>query len=436
MLIVSPQRRRRASRPWLAFGLGSLIASCGGEAEPASRDVVSVETQVGAQQGLEVEFTMCDAGSGKPCGRLNGSVNLSMVACSAVIRCQDGVMHDPETLERAPTLVSGISCGFPDGTPPQDAMLSYHPEIRCYRGGDPDDRTTWEPADGIAVEPEWGEHLFFSQEASDVGDVFTNAAQLLRPLREASYLAEFGSYGFCELHAWGDIAFSDRLDNRPRRAEHVPFAPAVEWRAIVRWTGAGWDCNTTGTPSAPARTWVRRVVLVSATHDLPDNTLKGSFPVAHDVVLIREEALPHEIVAGLPPESQNRLGARLAFAESSAFPEEAHAAPAGMTERVLWVGYPSASLAADMKVDWSCAEITEDGVERIGLLVSDRVLHVPLGAIVVWRDTGDAPPREGVPVQPPRSWDCEREDGGACRLLELSEWSALTPCLLPAAPLP
>lgn len=420
----------------VAIGLWPVAGACGSEADPSARDVVSVETQVGAQQGLEVEFTMCDPGAGKPCGRLNGSVNLSMVACSAVIRCQDGVMHDPLTLERAPTLVSGISCGFPDGTPPQDAMLSYHPEIRCYRGGDPDDRATWEPPAGIPVEPAWGEHLFFSQEASEDGDVFTNAAQLLRPLREASYFQSVDTYGFCELHAWGDIAFSDRLDARPRRAEHVPFAPAVEWRAIVRWTGSGWDCNTSGSPSAPARTWVRRVVLVSATHDLPDNTVKGSFPVSHDVVLIREEPLPDEIVAGLPPVAQSRLGARLAFAESSAFPEEPHAAPEGMTERVLWVGYPSASLAADMKVDWSCAEVTGAGVEKIGLLVSDRMLHIPLGAIVIWRNTGDAPPRVGVPAEAPRSWDCEREVGGACRLLDQPEWSALTPCLLPAAPAP
>jgi len=413
-----------------ALLLSVALGACAAEDGVTQRDVdatTRLETVVAAQ-GQYVEFPLCQ--EGQTCGRINGSVDLRLVACSAKISCEPSLLHDPQTLERGATLVTGFSCGFPDGTPAQDALLAYHPTVRCYRSGNLGDRTTWVPAGGIEPEFGSGEHIFYSQDSTLLGDVYTNAAMLMRPLKEASAFGA-GEYGFCEISAWGAVAFSER-DEGPlvdpecigdackhkRRGTHVQWAPAIQWRAVVAYDAAtGWDCHASGmTPE----TWVKRVVLTAATHDLPTPEVKGQLPAIQDFAFLSVEPRVDQ-------ESQTlrvHQSLMLRYAEDSAFPEAPQANPSSMIERDLWTRYPESGPAADVAVSWSCAEVDAAGqVSRIGVLLRDDELQIPLGALVIDRWDGS------------QSWSCRQNALGGCRLFEREEWATLTPCLLPAAPL-
>lgn len=403
--------------PGLTFAVMATVG-CAEPTEVPSRSDAGREIHiVVAPEELVVDFDYCqalgDSGpEGGPCG-LDGAVDLRFVYCSASLSCADSFLHDPLTLERAPTLETGFSCRFPPDVP-QDALLAYHPEIRCYQAGDPHDRTKWEPAAGIPVTPQDGEHLFFSSEAASQGDVYTNAALLMRPLKTASADGN-GGYGFCEVSAWGTIAFADMTDGA-RRAEHVPHSPAVRWRAIVQWTGENWDCHL----GEPSLSKVERVVLASATHDQPMPLARIELPASHGVILLNEEPLTE--VAGLDAERPQR-GAKLRFNETSWFPVEPDDVPEPMNVRQLWVMSPSLpGTPVDLNIESTCAQIGGDGVRAIGILVSDGD-HVGLGAIVVWprTDAGDA-------------WDCDREPAGDCRLWAERDWAAQVPCLAPGGP--
>jgi hypothetical protein len=289
------------------------------------------------------------------------------------------------------------------------------------------------PAGGIDPELASGEHIFYSQDSSLVGDVYTNAAMLMRPLREASQIAA-GGHGFCEVSAWGAVAFSGR-DEGPlmvpgcvgdacehkRRGTHVQWAPAIQWRAVVAYDAAtGWNCHASG---PRPETWVKRVVLSAATHDLPTPEVKGALPAIQDFAFLSVEPR-------VDPESPDPQRPRvhqslmLRYAEDSAFPEAPQANPSAMFERDLWTRYPERGPAADVAVSWSCAEVDSGGrVSRIGVLLRDAELQIPLGALVIERWDGTA------------SWSCLQNARGGCRLHEREEWAALTPCLLPAAPL-
>ncbi len=422
--------RVRVRRGGWAVLLSVALGACAAEDGTAGRDVdavASLDTVVAAQ-GQYVEFPLCE--EGQTCGRINGSVDLRLVACSAKISCEPKLLHDPQTLERGPTLITGFSCGFPEGTAAQDALLAYHPTVRCYRSGDLSDRTTWSPAGGIDPELASGEHIFYSQESSLVGDVYTNAAMLMRPLREASELGP-GEYGFCEVSAWGAVAFSGRDEGplvvpgcdgdtceRKRRGTHVQWAPAIQWRAIVNYDEAtGWDCHASG---MFPETWVKRVVLTAATHDLPTPEVKGELPAIQDFAFLSVESRVDQD-SQTPRVHQSLM---LRFAEDSAFPEAPQANPSAMIERDLWTRYPESGPAADVAVSWSCAEVDSAGrVSRIGVLLRDNELQIPLGALVIDRWDGL------------QSWSCRQNPLGGCRLLDRAEWAALTPCLLPAAPL-
>lgn len=403
--------------------LAAMITACAAPYDaPEGPDVSQEIGIVAAPVDLAIEFDFCHALGDPPLGNpcwLEGGVNLRFVSCSAKLSCEDSFLHDPDTLERGPTLVTGFSCGFPSSTP-QDALLSYHPDLRCYKSGLLNDRTTWDPPAGILVAPEDSVHLFFSSEAADQGDVYTNSATLMRPLKEASETPASGNdpatFGFCELNAWGSIAFANMDDNNgTRRAEHVPHSPAVKWHAIMQWTDNGWNCHM----GAPELTSVERVVLASATHDLPSETDRTVLPASHGVILLREEPLTG--IANI--NNEHPQVAKLRFNTTSRFPLEPDDEPEPMTERQLWItnsapGDPP--VPVDMHIEKTCAQITTSGVTAIGLLVSN-VDHIQLGAIIVWPMNDDLD-----------AWDCDRlAPDGDCRLWNQSEWSLEVPCLLP-----
>ena|GEM_PF-3152906 len=411
--------------PALAFAAatGGCTAPVEVSGAPDVRPEVSI---VVAPNNLEIDFNFCEGlgDSGDPCG-IDGAINIRFVNCSAKLSCEDRLLHDPDTLERSPTLVTGFSCGFPSTTP-QDALLAYHPEIRCYTEGDLALRSSWRPVGGELFTPEDGEHLFFSSEAASKGDVYTNSAQLLRPLKAASADGLVG-YGFCELTAWGTIAFANMSDD-PRRAEHVPHSPAVEWRAIIEWTDNGWDCHL----GEPSLTSVERVVLASATYGQAWPVSRGVLPASQSVVLLREEVLTG--VSGINAQHP-QMAAKLRYNDSSWFPVEPDDVPEPMSERQLWVLDPSQTMSpvpADIHIEKTCAEISpcpdpnldeaECGVDAIGLLVSNSD-HVTLGAIIV------------RPLIDGRPWDCDRiTPTGACVLWNETDWDLIVPCLLPGAP--
>ena len=396
--------QRRRSSVGFAMAVAAIAPACATPTERAEPEVVA-DTTVVVPKALEVDFDFCGGGDGPPdgapCG-LDGSVKLRVVACSANLSCDDSFLADPLTLERSPTLMTGFTCGFGEGIE-QDALLAFHPDLRCYTSGQLDDRTTWAPAGGIPMTPDVGEHVFFSREGSRQGDVYTNSATLLRPLRDVS-----GPNGFCELHAWGSVAFSDMVGER--EAEHVTRAPAVEWRAIVQWTDMGWDCHL----GDPGLTSLERVVLASATHDQPAQTTRGDLPASHGIVLVREEPLVD--VPGVTSPIPQRA-ARLRFNNNSWFPLDPDDPPEPLTERQLWVNNPGTSTPADLRITASCAQLAPAGeVSAIGMRISDGY-HVPLGVIIVRASNGSTP------------WDCEREGDGSCRLWEDGQWEAHVPCL-------
>lgn len=364
---------------------------------------------IGAQ---EASFRMCrdtkDTVNGYPCN-LDGAVNLRMLACSAKVDCTDAFLHDPDTLERGPTLIAAISCGFEEGTPPQDALLSYHPEVRCYRSGKPSDASTWDPPSGEVIAPRDGEHLFFSEATAPQGEVRTSEALLLRPL-----IAPAGDgAGFCVLRAWASVTFADK-DDGDRRVDHTWQAPAMEWRAVMSWSErGGWDCHL----DDPELTYVRTVVLPGITHDLPTPTDRTALPASHPVVFVRNAPLTD--IKGLEPKNPQQ-GAILGFSQSSYFPEDSGAIPEPLTERVVWVERPgSEPTPASVRVTRTCAEVDRERgtVGAIALEVSDYDTYFPLGAVVVWPRVGDS------------EWECERLESGACKLLSEREWPAVVPCL-------
>lgn len=433
-------RARVGDRRSWASGLGGvfvavLVGGCAEELASPERDVADVgglETIV-APQGQEIEFALCDpleAGQ-----RLCGTLSMRVVACSARVSCEPSLLHDPRTLERGPTLVTGFSCGFPEDHPPQDVLLGYHPTVRCYTGGDPTGaREFWEPPGGIAPNLLPADHIVYAQQTNAVGDVYSNAAMVMAPLKGGSGQPVFA---FCEVDAWGAVAFSGKDEGafvdpgcttagcaRKRRGAHVQWAPAIHWRSIVSWSEAtGWNCHASGgTP----QTWVDRVILTAATHDMPSPLTKGTLPATHDYALFSVEPRVHKP----DPEddetwiTHNSLIAR--YVEDSMFPMGPQGAPSAMVERNLMVRLPNAGPPADVEVSWSCAEVDPDGaVSRVGFLIRDVAnLQAPIGAVVVEKSG------------PNGAWDCVREpvQADSCKLLGQAEWGALTPCLLPASP--
>ena len=393
------------------------LAGCAADTEAPPRETREITVYAGAQE-LGVDFDFCDAGDappeGAPCG-IDGSISLRVVMCSASIACSPDFLHDPLTLERAPTLITAFSCGFSDGESPKDALLSFHPEVRCYTSGDPADRETWWPRGGVPVTFHDDEHLVFSQDLGGTGDVYTNSALLMRPMKAASADA-LGGYGFCELDAWGTVVFADK-DDGDRRAQHVLRSPAVHWRMVTQWQGGAWNCHT----DDPTLTSVERTVLTSATHDLPTQADRSRLPVSHGVVLLDEATLgPAEVPALTTPVA----GAILRFADISDFPVEPQDLPEPMTARALWVELPMSTTPASVRVVGTCAELAggaPDGeVEAIGVRLRDRDTGIDLGAIALLPDTGTA------------RWDCERTLSGACVRYEQVEWQGIVPCLADA----
>lgn len=410
----------------------ALSASLGVLACAPTEPVAAIRADVGdeiavavAPSELEIDFDYCQREGdgereGAPCN-LDGQVNLRLVACSATFSCGEPFLHDPETLERAATMITGFSCGFPDDAGPHDALIAYHPEVRCYLRGDLTDRTTWQPAEGIAVTPGAGEHLFFSSVARAPGDVYTNAALLMRPLMEASYDPATRRHGFCELEAWGTVSFNE-LALGERTTGHVSHAPAVRWRAIMQWRGDAWDCHL----GDPSLTSLERVVLASETIDQPSPQDPTVLPASHGVILLSEEPLSG--VEGIDPRRPQRAAA-LRFNRSSWFPLAPNAPPEPLVQRQLWVALPGLPVVpADLRIGKTCAEHDGERVEAIGVQVATAD-YVELGAIIVWPEVDDA-------FGGAREWDCERDESGACRLHDPRTYAEVAPCLSPSGGTP
>jgi hypothetical protein len=429
--------RNRKALALLVWGAttGSTVAACAvedGAVQLDARDVNGLETIV-APQGQYVHFPLCEAG--QTCGRINGSVDLRVVACSANITCEPSLLHDPRTLERGPTLVAGFSCGFPDNTPPQDVLLGYHPTIRCYYDGVISNRATWLPPDGVAPDLLPSDHITYAQQSSPVGDVYSNAALVMTPLKAKQTGNGSTPFAFCEVSAWGAVAFSGKSEGqlvdsectaqecaRKRRGAHIQWAPAIHWRALVSWSDvSGWNCHAAGTTP---QTWVERVVLTAAAHDLPFPLAKGQLPATQDYALLSVELRDHpEVDDPQTPAPEQHHTLILRYTEDSEFPMEPQGAPPAMVERNLWVRLPQQGPPADVEVTWSCSEVDGNGaITRIGALLRDRDLQAPIGALVIEKDGVNGP------------WNCLRNAAGECRLIEQAEWSLLTPCLLPAQP--
>lgn len=401
--------------------VAASLAGCSDERVEPPRETREVTVFSGAQE-LGVDFDFCGGvgdgpPEGAPCG-IDGSIELRVVMCSAKVDCNPDFLHDPLTLERAPTLITAFSCGFARDEAAQDALLSFHPEVRCYTAGDPLDRTSWDPAEGIPVTFGDAEHLVFSQDVNGTGDVYTNSALLMRPMKSAGPSGP--DFAFCELDAWGTIVFADKGDG-PRRAEHVEHAPAVHWRMITEWHDGAWDCHV----DDPRLTSVERTVLVSATHDLPTEQDRTQLPASHAVVFVDEATLDSRDA----PELHDPVeGAIVRFADASDFPVEPQSLPEPMTRRPLWVDVPDHAIPANVRIDKTCAELVASGptageVAAIGVRLHEAETGIDLGALVLLPSTGTA------------RWDCKRTDSGACIRYEreggagIDGWRDLAPCL-------
>jgi hypothetical protein len=360
------------------------------------------------------------------CGEIETSVSLKVVDCAAEVMCKPSMMRDRENDNApGPTLLASFSCGFPSGTPPQDALLSLNPTLRCYTSGDPADPSTWSPAGGVEPTFAPGERLAFSQKADAAGRVFTSWSHLMRPLKDASF--DGTSYGFCTLEAWGDIAFTGMTEGEPadatclsgpdlcpRRRDplHIRYAPAVVWRGVFEWTGTAWDCHTSAEGGATPLTTVRRTVIDAAIHDTPDPIEKGVLPVTQTYALLSTEPR-------LAGQSEPYPSLVLRYAPETAFPESPMATPVGMVRRDLWVENGGVPLA--VKVVKTCSEFDAVRVlQRIGVQLADSSTGTALGAVVIHRSAASGS------TEP---FECDRTTTGACELLDEAEWAPLTPCL-------
>lgn len=340
---------------------------------------------VGQVDGPYVEWNFCE---GECTDRIRGSISLREVACAAAVSCHEALLFD-EHLNRRPSLATGFSCRFPIAQP-ADAMLGFHPVLRCYDSGDPEDPDTWGPAGGLEVPLPAGQHMFFS-EADNAAT--SGAGTGLSWTDSARRLSTMAGHAFCELRAFGFVAFSD-ADAAPRHAWHENWAPIVEWRAVVEAGGgdlAGHACHTE--PGGLA--WVRRRVVRAVTHDRPTPVVKGVFPATHDIVMIDDDD-----------------GLRAIVVQGSRFPEEPDAMPVPFVERAL-------DETGTLEVGWTCSELVGGLVDRIAI----RLAGATGGAILVRRTVTDA---LGT-----RAWDCERDGGGECVVVPEVDVPAEAPCLLP-----
>jgi len=374
-------RNRRIER--LAVVLACALLGCaeGGPGPAASPDAKASGPEVGRVDGPYVEWSFCE---GECTDRIRGSISLREVACAAAVGCQDALLFD-EHLNRRPTLTTGFSCRFPVEHP-ADAMLGFHPILRCFTGGDPEDPGSW--AGGVEVPLPEGQHMFFA-EADNTATAGQGTG--LSWLDSARRISTMAGYPFCELSAYGFVAFSD-ADAEARRAWHEQWAPVVEWRAVVEAEDGdlgAWSCNAE--PGELA--WVRRRVVRSVTHDRPTPVTKGVFPATHDIVMIDDDD-----------------GLRAVVAQGSRFPEAPDAAPVPYVVRDL-------DASGTRVAAWTCAELVGGLVDRIAVRLEGG------GAIMVLREATDA---GGT-----RAWDCGRDGGGDCVVVPEVDVGTAAPCLLP-----
>lgn len=367
--------------------------------------------------GASIEFPLCPGS--EPCGQFTTSVALSLIDCAAELQCKPAMLRDPSLGgETGPTLIASFSCGFPEGTPAQDALMAMNPEVRCYTGGDFEDPSTWQPPQGNTPVFQPGERLAFSRLADAAGRVFTSWAYLMRPMKDAS--SDGATWGFCVFEAWGGLVFSGLDEGEPadatclepdcaRRRDpfHIVRAPIVHWRGLATWTGTAWDCHDEGV-SPTSR--VERRIVEAAVHRVASPLEKGAFPASQTYGVFSVEP---RVAQGLAYDSLV-----LRFAADNPFPASPMFPPTPMTRRELRVDSVSGA-PASVKVSRTCSQNNSERVlQRVGVLLADASTSQVIGAVVVHVD---APP-----IAP---WDCSRTPQGGCELLDEAAWSTLTPCL-------
>ncbi len=421
--VVMSSRLKSRRELFAAFCASNAVLLFGCAVEKGTEEPLeppTTENPIGAV-GASIEFPLCP--QDRPCG-LDVNVSLKVIGCAAELLCKESMLRDDAAGGApGPTLIASFSCDFPENAPPQDAIMSLNPSLRCYTDGDLADPSTWLPVGGLSPAFGPGQRLAFSQEVNGKGRVFTSRSWLMSPMK-AVIAPALGDEGFCVLDAWGDVVFSDLEVGEPadatclvtdpgcarrRDPSHIRWAPAVHWRGVVEWTGAGWDCHSDGT--APL-TVVQRKVVEAAVHDTPDPYAKGDFPVLQSYGLIDVE--PHLFGGALV----DTLVVR--FADDAEFPEAPMAAPVEMTRRLLQV--ESAGLPLGVEVVRSCSQnnsIRE--LQRVGVLLADKLSGEMLGAVVI---------HKSLPGSPSVHWDCERSSANEpCPLLGEADYLAATPCL-------
>ncbi len=403
----------------LAICGGTLTPACGLE-DTATAEVApsQPDNPIGAV-GASILFPLCP--EDRPCG-LDINVSLKVVGCSAELLCKDAMLRDSANGGApGPTLIASFSCDFPLNAPPQDAIMSLNPSIRCFTDGEPADSSTWTGEVSPSFAP--GQRLAFSQEVNGKGRVFSSWSWLLSSMKSVIAPAP-GDSGFCVVEAWGDVAFSDRDEGEPadatclvpdprcarrRDPSHIRWAPAVHWKGVVEWTGTAWDCHSEG--DAPLTT-VQRKVVEAAIHDTPDPYAKGEFPVLQSYGLLNVEP---RVFGGATYDTLV-----LRFADDTEFPEAPMATPVEMTTRVLQV--ETAGLPVGVEVIKSCSQNNSvRELQRVGVLLADSLSGETLGAVVIHKT---------LPGSATTHWECERTGANEpCPLLDEAEWMAQTPCL-------
>lgn len=333
-------------------------------------------------------------------------VQLAPITCTSSMGYREGMLPDPATGRRGPTLLTGLECTYDGGhaPPERDVLLALHRRLDCFDAGDPEEPESWQPLQGHAVEPI---EESYGAITSAYGDAYLNTATLLSAISD---------YAFCRYEAWA-VVRTTPLDASPRAAGVRMGAAVGHWLAMLTPDGdGGFDCGFSPGGTSEARLGYARAVAWGPA----SQEQKGRFPAAYESVIVLEAELSTGTGAlGVAH------GLEAVASTGAPFPVTAGTRVPGFVRRLLWVEDPGSGQVADARLTAGCALVAEDGtLDAVALWLEEYWSRAPLGAVRITRRSDGA-------------FDCERASSeGPCRLLSPDEAYVAAPCLAtrPAVP--